>query len=324
MSTPRFDLVDILQILRRHRMQILVVTLIAAVVGGIFSLVSTKKYRAKADLIIINPLYSDRSNLFRNENMGFVDHFGSDDDADRLLLMAESDSVRERVARRSGIDSAYKLDLEDANDRNELKYIFKKNFDVKRTEFNTCEFMFVDSDPNRSAKVVNETILAIDDMYRSYFVGMRLRAAGSIQSKVTELDSSIAMLTDTLAVLRDKYKIYDIVSPARKNVMSGSIQNTGVPGFGRAIEEVQNLEAIKDQLVIDRTKYVTLFNEFSGSSSGDDVRMIRVLTPAKPPVEPKGFGPVVTAIASALIAFFFCSLIILILTYYRLLISVER
>lgn len=324
MSTPRFDLVDILQILRRYRMQILIVTLIAAVVGGIFSLVSTKKYRSKADLIIINPLYTDRSNLFRSENMGFVDHFGSDDDADRLLLMAESDSVRETVARRVGLDNAYKLNLDDPNGRNDLKYIFKKNFSVKRTEFNTCEFMFVDTDPNRSARVVNETIVAIEDMYRNYFVDMRVRAAGTLKGKVTELDSSILALTDTLALLRDKYKIYDIISPGRRNVISGTIKSTGVPGFGRAMEEVQNLEAIKDQLVIDRTKYVTLFNEFSGSNAGNDVRVLRVLSPAKSPVEPKGFGPVLTAVASALIGFFFCSLIILIFTYYRLLISVKR
>jgi uncharacterized protein involved in exopolysaccharide biosynthesis len=324
MNTPRFDLVDITHTLRNRGRFILTMTVIAAVLGLLFSLVRKKKYESQADIIMTNPLYTDRNNLFRANEMRFVDYFGGDDDADRVLVIAESDTVREMVAKKLNLADAYKLDMSKAEDRDKLKGIFKKNFKVDRTEYKTCQMFFTDTDPQRSAAVLNESIIAIEEIFRSYYVHMRGKVSTSIQAKVTEMDSTILSLTDTLSVLRDKYKIYDIVSPGRQNVMLGSIKSSGAADFGRGVEEIQNIESIKDQLVADRAKYFSLLNEFSTGNSASDLRLIQVITAARPAVDPKGPGLLITTLACMLLGFFFSALYILIVTYYRLLVAVQR
>ncbi|RYD57638.1 MAG: hypothetical protein EOP56_07625 [Sphingobacteriales bacterium] len=324
MNTPRFDLVDITHTLRNRGRFVLIITVVAGLLGLALSLVRKKKYEAQADIIMTNPLYTDRNNLFRANEMRFVDYFGGDDDADRVLVIAESDTVREMVAKRLNLADAYKLDMSKPADRDKLKGIFKKNFKVDRTEYKTCQMFYTDTDPQRAAAVLNEATVAMEEIFRGFYVHMRGKVSTSIQAKVVEMDSTIVSLTDTLSVLRDKYKMYDIVSPGRQNVMLGSIKSSGAADFGRGVEEIQTVEAVKDQLVTDRAKYFSLLNEFSTGNSASDLRLIQVITAARPPVDPKGPGVLITVLACMMLGFFFSALYVLIVTYYRLLVAVQR
>lgn len=324
MSTPRFDLVDITQTLRNRGKFIITITVIAALLGAVLGLLRKKKYEAQADFIMTNPLYTDRNNLFRANEMRFVDYFGGDDDVDRILVVAESDTVRNMVAQKLNLADAYKLDLSKEDDRDKLKSIFKKNYKIDRTEYKTCQVFFTDTDPHRAAAVVNESMKAMEAVFRGYYVGMRKKTYTAIEAKISDLDSSIASLTDTLATLRNQYGIYDIISPGRMNVITGSIKSNGSGNFGQGVEQIQNIEAIKDQLVTDRARYVSLLNEFSTGNSADGLPLLQPISAAQAPVDQKGPGTVVTIIACMLLGFFFSSLYILATTYYRLLIAVER
>ena len=66
--------------------------------GGLYYVFGRKNYKAETDFIISNPLYADRNNLFRNRDTRFVDYFGGDDDLDRVLVIASSDTLRNTVA----------------------------------------------------------------------------------------------------------------------------------------------------------------------------------------------------------------------------------
>src|SRR5690606_24892198 len=162
MATPSFDLVDVTQTLRNRRRFIITITVIAAVLGAALYFVRKKKYEAQADFIMSNPLYADRNNLFRANEMRFVDYFGGDDDVDRILVVAESDTVRNLVAQRLNLAEAYKLDMSKADDRDKLKGIFKKYYKIDRTEYKTCQVFYTDTDPERAAAVVNESINAME------------------------------------------------------------------------------------------------------------------------------------------------------------------
>lgn len=323
MSTPRFDLVDVTQTLRNRRKFILIVTIIAAVLGGALSLIRKKKYKAEANFIIANPLYADRTNIFRTTDMNFVDYFGGDDDIDRIVSVALSDTVRNAIADKVNLWDAYKLDKNNPEDRDKLRWVFKKNYEVERTEYTTAKVSFKDTDPDRVAQAVNYSMEVMEEVFRSYYIKMKNNVSSSLESKISDLDSSIAALTDTLGHMRDRYKIYDIVNPARANLVTSQLRPTGA-GFGIAMEEIQNIEAIKDQLVQDRAKSLSVLNEFQTGASMESMEYIHVITPAQPPVDPAGLGPILTVIAAALLGFFFCSIYVLIATYYKILIAVER
>lgn len=323
MSTPRFDLVDIAQTLQRQRKWVIMITLAIGLLGLLFLLVRKDKYRAKADIFVNNPLYADRNNIFRDE-MRFVDYFGGDDDIDRVSVIAVSDTVRESVARQLDLYAAYSLNPEDPKDQSKLREIFRKNFKLKRTEYTTAEVFFRDTDPQRAAAVVNRAVATMEGVYRGYYIQMREKVIASLQNKIDELDRNISELTDSLGHLRTDYGIYDILSPGRENLILSTVRNSGKPGFGRAMEHIQNVSSIKDQLVVDRAKYLTILNEFSTGNEVDEANFIQVVTPAYPPVDPHGPGTLLSMVIILGIGFFFSAVYVLLRTYFRLLLEEPR
>ncbi len=323
MSTPRFDLVDIAQTLRDKRKQVGLITLAIAVLGVAFLLIRKDKYQAKSDIFVNNPLYADRNNIFRDE-MRFVDYFGGDDDIDRLSVIAVSDTVREMVARDLDLYKAYSLNPQDPEDRGKLREIFRKNYKLKRTEYTSAEVFFKDTDPERAAAVVNLSVTHMEGVFRGYYIQMREKVIGSLERKIEELDQTIVQLTDSLGSLRTDYGIYDILSPGRENLILSSVKMSGKPGFGRAMEHIQNVSSIKDQLVIDRAKYLTILNEFSTGNDVDEANFIQVVTPAHAPTNPHGPGTLMSIIIILGIGVFFSAIYILLRTYYQILIEVQR
>lgn len=323
MSTPRYDLVDIVQTLRKNRRTILLVSVITAALGGIIFFIGKRDYKAEGSFIMSNPLYTDRNNLFQATGIQFVDYFAGDDDVDRLMNIVESDSVKWSVAQKLHMAEYYKLDMNDPKKVKKLLDIVKDNFKAVRSEYNSVEITYTDPDPKLAANMVNESIATIQDIFRDFYVGQRNKMTVSLQLKINEMDSAIVVYTDSLAKLRDQYKIYDLVNPARQNIINASLKSSGA-NFGWAMEQVQNLESIKDQLVADRARYISRYNEYKTTGNAADIPLIHVLTTAKVPVKPKPPGLILTVLSCALIGLFFGSLYILIRNYYRLLIAVER
>ncbi|MCD6064408.1 MAG: hypothetical protein K0R82_2319, partial [Flavipsychrobacter sp.] len=224
------------------------------------------------------------------------------------------------VIQNLNLPAAYNIDMNDAGDRGKLKGMYEKRFKIKRSEYRHLMLTYTDTDPKRAADVLNEHIRVTEETYRQYYNTIKGYAYNSIQDKINEMDSSIAAMTDTLGSLRDQYRIYDIVSPTRASV--GSSLGNVSSGYG--VEQVQNIASIKDQLVIDRAKYVSLLNEFSTGTKGDELKFIQVTNMATAPNDPEGLGLVLTVLGCALLGFFFATLYILLMTYYRILISVQR
>lgn len=316
MATPSYDLIDIVQVLQRNRKLILLVSLLSTVSAGIFYAISTRRYEAKTEFFVSNPLYSDRNNLFRNMESRFVDYFTTEDDMDKVIAIANSQKVRDMVIRLQGLDKAYQVDYNDPKQREWLvESVFKKNLRVKRTEYQHMELSFSDKDPNMASKVANGTVAAIEQVYREYFNAIRSNVYHAIAEKASETDSVVLHLTDTLARLRDRYQIYDIISPARQNVMTSTLRSNGAVGFGRGVEEIQNIEAIKDQLVKDRANYASLMNEFSTGIKGKTMPLITVVTAAEPPVHTAGLSFALTLVAGFLIGLVFSAFLSLLIGY---------
>lgn len=321
-DTNRFDLIDIAQTLQRRKGFILVLALLAAVLGAAAWLLGTRKYKAYASVLVANPLYSDRNNLFRNDKVTFVDYFGREDDIDKVLAVAKSDQTHGIIINYMQLAKTYKLDTSKEKDRVELSTRFKKSFDTKRTEYQNVEISYTDPDPKLAADLANNAVRLIDEIYSGYYNGLRLNARKSLENRLGQTDSMIASMTDTLASLRDKYKIYDILSPTRMG--NANVSHSGGAGYGRAIEEIQNIEATKDQLVADRARIISVINEFSAGTSVGDQPQIQVISPANIPDKPTGLGIVLTILVCFVVGLFFATLWTLLTAYYRALVSVKR
>ena len=322
-DTPRFDLVDIAKVIQRKARFILLVALAGAIVGAAFYLIGTRKYKAASAFLVANPLYSDRNNIFRNDKTSFVDYYGREDDVDKLLAVAKADGTRDSIINAAHLIARYGTDTTKKKWRKDVESRFERSFDVKRTEYQTVEVSYTDADPKLATLLTNECVDIINRVYSGYYNALRTQNRQTLEARLKEIDSSLVSMTDTLAAMRDKYGIYEVISPARMNSATSS-SHSGGPGYGRAFEEVQSMEATKDQLVIDRSRYVSLINEFSTGMHAGDQPQIQVISPAIEPTQPRGLNLLLTIIACAAVAALFATLWVLITTYYRILTSVSR
>ncbi|MFI4963604.1 MAG: hypothetical protein ACHP6H_07100, partial [Legionellales bacterium] len=162
--------------------------------------------------------------------------------------------------------------------------------------------------------VANMSVQVLEETFRHYYTSMKEGMAKSISDKVKQLDSSITTLTDTLANLRDRYGIYGLISPARQNVTTGDIKGGG-KGFGKGIENIQNIESIKDQLVTDRAHYISLLNEFSAASAGS-MEYLKLISRALPPTAPTGPSMKMVLLVAGFLGLFFSIIYVLMMDYF--------
>ncbi len=300
------------------------VALIAAVASAIVYLIAPRKYKAASAFLVSNPLYTDRNNIFRNDKTSFVDYYGREDDVDKVLAVAKADGTHDSILYIASLWARYGMDT-NANKKwkKETEMRFDQSFDVKRTEYQTVEASYTDADPKLAADLCNQSVAIINQVYSGYYNSLRSANRRTVERQLSYVDSQIAILTDTLAAMRDHFGIYDIISPARmgSSMLSGGSKGAG---YGRAMEEIQNLEATKDQLVMDRMRYVSLIGEFSTGMHTGDQPQIQVISPAIVPTKPKGLGLVLTVLAAAATAAFFATLWVLFNTYFRKLTNVQR
>lgn len=320
--SPRFDLIDIVQTLQKRIRYILIISLIAAVLAAVLYLVRAKKYKSTATFFVSNPLYVDRTNLFRTEHSQFIDYFGSENDMDKIVAIANSDSLARRVIIEQNLGEAYKLDASKPDEMAQLVDIFHSKYEAKRTENSTMEVSYTDKDAARTSNTANAIAKGISELFGSYYSNIRSHIELSLQNKIRETDSAIVKMTDTLAGLRERYGIYDIISPSRKNMITGSLKSTG-PGFGRAMEDIQTIESTKDQLVMNRAEFMTVINEFNTSRSGD-MPLVQTLNKAYQPYKSKDFGLLGTIVVAFIVALLFSSLWVLLVSYFRVLTTTER
>lgn len=322
MPTPTFDLIDVIKTIQKQKRLVILITIAAVLLGAGFYLVKKKKYKATAGFLVNNPLYGDRSTLFRSSETRYVDYFGGDDDLDRVTSLLNSDTVKDRIIRNCQFQVVYNQDINSPKGHAQLMSIFNKNFNVKRSEYKDMEVSYIAYDSATAANVANMAIKVLEETYRSYYAGMKDNIYTSISDKVKQLDTAIDMYTDSLANMRDRYNMYSIISPSRQNVMNGDMKGGG-KGYGKAVEQIQNIESIKDQLVMDRAHYISTLNEFSATTN-KAMQYVKVISRAVPPNGPTGPTLMMVMIVAGGLGLFFSLVFVLILAYYRLLNSVQR
>lgn len=323
-QTPTFDLVEIVKVVQRNLRLVIGITLAAAAIGALGHLVKDKEYTANAETYMLNPMYGDRNNIQRHtENLRFVDYFGTEGDVDKAMTMIESKDVRDSVLVAAELYKAWQLDPAKPKDRLAAEQRYNSSFEVKRTENISIMSSFSDTDPARAAKVLDLIISITDDKFRKYIATVKVNAREQTLARAKALEEKIALYTDSLAKLRERYKIYDILNPTRENLIVGSVSGAGKINAGEGVEKIQNLETLKDQLVISHAELSAAALEFE-TSGNDEVKILHYVSTPKAPVKASGLGLILTTFACAFGAFFFCVLLFSLTAYIKALAQTQR
>jgi len=303
-QNPEYNLSHILNIIKKRKSTVLFITILGAIIGIVIYRLLPKKYEAATVFILKNPLYADRNNLYNNETK-FLDYVANDEDVSRFITMASDNNVQEKIIKDMHLAAIYGYDSLSSKGRYELKNDFKTRLKIYVNEYKNVVLSYTDTDPQRAATIANLSRDLLESSLRGFYNGMRKNMENSILKRIEQEDSAIIVLTDTLTALREQYGIYDIISPSRNNLMLSKIEENGRAGFARGIEQVQNIESIKDELVSDRAKHISLANQYATGTEINEMPLTHIIEVAIPPFNQKKQGLVLTIIVSLFLGWCF-------------------
>lgn len=311
----RFDLFDIIKVGLKWKKLILSISIAAAIIAAVFFFFQKTYYKAYGNFFPGSAVMSGRINLFRQENQDWIDFFGGENEVDRAYVIGNSANVVSHLIEKFKMAEHYKIDVKNDPHGNQKVYKrFAKNYGLNRSGFKHLEVTFMDENSELASQIVNEAMNKTEEEIRKLYININHQLAVSLDIRIDSLSKDLSIMTDSLANLRVKYGIYDLIAPGRKNLISSQPKGSGLQ-YAQGLEIVQNVEEVKDRLTMDKAKYMSLSNEFK-TASFDGFHMIHVTqwsTPGGPKAGPMRTLGVIATFAAAFIFSLLLSIVVEIL-----------
>lgn len=301
-----FNLFDSIRIALKWKKFILGLAFAASLVAAGYFFFQKNTYKAYGAFFPSSAVISGRVNLFRETQQEWIDFFGGENEVDRAFVIGNSAEVISFLIDSFKIADHYKIDV--VNDKNGPRKVYKKfvkNFALSRSGYKHLEVTFTDEDHELAYKVVNTAMNRTEFLLRRLYANVNRQIALAIDIRKDSIAKELTMMTDSLIQLRVKYGIYDILSPGRSNLIAGAAHGSGVD-YAKGMEEIQNVEELKDKLAMSQAKYLNLSNEFkTGTFTGFPmIHVVQWATPNGPKAGPfRILGVLSTFVAALLFGF---------------------
>ncbi len=307
-----FNLFDILRTALKWKTYIIGLAIAASLAAAVYFYMQKNEYKAYGSFFPASAVMSGRINLFRENQQEWIDFFGGENEVDRAFVIGNSADVVSYLIDKYDFAKHYNIDVKNDPDGSKKVYKrFAKNFSLSRSGYKHLEVSFVDEDADLAHKVVNEAMNRTEDMLRKLYEHVNTQLAAAIDNRKDSISDQLKIYTDSLIQLRVKYNIYDIVSPGRSNLITGNAKGSGI-NYATGLEEIQNIEEVKDKLAINKAKYMSLSNEFKTATykGFPMIHVVQWATPNGPKAGPYRILGVLTAFVMAILFGFLLSICI--------------
>jgi hypothetical protein len=234
LSRPNFDLVLFLWHRRRF---IAGITLLGLVAGTVAAFLITPLYRS--EVIMFPAITNSPSKALLNEQSTGRDDIlalGDEEDSEQLLQVLHSDKIRDRVAAAFDLYSVYRIKPDNQHRNTDLRKAYERHFSYEHTKFSSVRVEVLDRDPERAAAMANFISDQVDSVYKEMAFERAGKGYELVKKKVTGLEQDIAMMTDSMRILRE-LGVHDYrTQTERYNEYMGAAI---VKGDNRAIKEFE-------------------------------------------------------------------------------------
>jgi len=209
-----FNIMEIIKILKLHKRVLISSSFIAVFAASIFLFFVTPQYESSTTLLAGNSQLTDKARLFNPQIKDLYSSFGSGDDLDRVLSIAEMDTTLKQVITKCrlsfGVDSFPSWQSETLQKlRNKLKF--------KKTAKDQIIISCATYDKDLSALIVN-TLVEITE------ASMQSIINSNYQMVAQKMDSTVSQLKNKYSILANN-KPTDLSATRLNNAESETILN---------------------------------------------------------------------------------------------------
>lgn len=201
-----YSLLDVVGTLYRWR------KLIAVLVGGVtagaivITLMLSNYYKAFATLMPAN----EEKELFAETAGANNGLYGDDDAIDRLMIFAESPMLIGGMIRIFDLPTRYGIDVSTPQGQDKVAQRFLKLYKVKKNPYSGIEVSIEDTDPLFAAKMMDTLLVELQRVYAAATFSNKQQLLATYEAALVDKKSEIKALTDSIAMLRTRYSIYDV------------------------------------------------------------------------------------------------------------------
>ena len=196
-----FSNIHMMKIFLKWKWHLIAIAVIAALLAAVFSSSIFMKPRFKSYALVypsnIAP-YSDES------------------ESEQMLQWLQSQDVRDSVMRKYDLPKHYGIDSSEKYFRSTMEYMYKKNVQIRKTQYESIEIIVTDQDPVIAKDIVLSIInfcnAKIRSIHREKYSEVVNSMGKALKEKRAQLDSVESELTD----LRINYELFDYESQARE------------------------------------------------------------------------------------------------------------
>ncbi len=244
-SDTAFDSTNLIVYMYQWRKPLILVTLVAAVLAGVFSAPFFVKPMYKSTVTVFPATTNSPSKTLLPQQFSGggqdIMEFGEEEQAEQLLQILNSDEIRSRIVEKFHLLHHYDIDPKGKYVRTELFKTFNSNISFRRTEFMSVEINVLDTDPDTAALIANDISELLDEVKNGIQRVRARQGLSIIETEYTSLKSEVKNFEDSLTALRFKgVHDYEAQSAAYSDQLGTAIIEKG--------PNSKEVEAIQERL----------------------------------------------------------------------------
>jgi len=143
-----------------------------------------------------------------------MEFYGTDDDVDRILTIAESGELKEYLIKRFDLYRHYKIDTANPKAPFKVMELLDKLYDVVKTRHNAIELSVEDKDKALAAEIANAARDKVDEISQRLIRQSQANNLAILESDFAAKQLELRRINDTLTQLRERYGVYDLEKQA--------------------------------------------------------------------------------------------------------------
>ncbi len=239
---------DVVNVLWQKRKSLLQWGLGILILSALLSLLLKNYYQATTTFYPASQDLNKPDQLFGNATKE-MEFYGTSQDLDRLLTICNSSTLKDQLIREFILYPHYEIDSTDRFAHYKIRKHLTKLMNVTKTKYDAIDLSIEDVDRELAAQMTNRAREIVNTDAHA-LISSRLKELGNTYlTSIQEKQKLINTLSDSLALLRKKYPIYNIESQTETLSRIATEATNELAGEKARYEALKKSNAPKDTLM---------------------------------------------------------------------------
>jgi uncharacterized protein involved in exopolysaccharide biosynthesis len=187
----------------QKRVPLIAITVAALIVSVIVSLLITPRYRSTVTLYPATFTNMSRSLMGPATIRGDIMNFGEESDAERLLQVMQSETIREKIVEKYNLMEHYEIKEDSRFPHTALNRKYKNNVRSRKTQYMAVEIEVLDTEPVNAAAMANDIAAYADSVLNTMLTERTTLAVEVLEEEYRRQLEFKGMLEDSLRRIRE-------------------------------------------------------------------------------------------------------------------------